>query len=281
MSATTKRAFTLVELLAVIAIIGVLVGLLLPAVQAARASARRIECANNMRQLGLAIHQFANTHGGKFPLMANHNTNDSSKSELEKSWITTLGPFMENVDAIRLCPDDVDRIEGEPDAEAALTSYAMNGYLREAEQIDTSQLPPPLAAEVRSRASDGLIGELYDLRSTHTTIMMFEGVALRLAFPHPDHVHSYTWFSEVNLREGTVAEKVRSEVSISRHHGSKVKYEDANDGETQVANDREKYQDSSGTANYLYADGHVAAIPAYQIVQWCEEPFNFAIPRND
>lgn len=239
----------------VIAIIGVLVALLLPAVQAARASARRTECASNMRQLGLAIHQYANTHGGKFPLMANHNTLDSTKSELEKSWITTLGPFMENVDAIRLCPDDVARLEGEPDAEAALTSYAMNGYLREAEQVDTSRLPPPMAAEVRSRASDGLIGELYDLRSTHTTIMMFEGVALRLAFPHPDHVHSYTWFLEVNLREGKVAEEVRKEVSIARHQGA--------------------------TANYLYADGHVAAIPADQIVQWCEEPFNFAIPQND
>jgi prepilin-type N-terminal cleavage/methylation domain-containing protein len=84
------RGFTLVELLVVIAIIGVLIALLLPAVQAAREAARRMSCSNHVKQLSLALHNYHDTHQ-QFPAMAN----SYGRNSWRKSVFLSLLPFIE------------------------------------------------------------------------------------------------------------------------------------------------------------------------------------------
>jgi prepilin-type processing-associated H-X9-DG protein/prepilin-type N-terminal cleavage/methylation domain-containing protein len=238
-----RTAMTLVELLVVIAIVGMLVALLLPAVQAARATARAAMCKNNMRQIGLGMLQFCDLHKGEFPEWY-HAIHQPGEAEGIYSWIYTLAPHMENVDEIRICPEDFLLPER---AILRSTSYVVSDYL------GADSVP-------------GHVRNINKLQATSRTIAVFEAADKRernpltyredrrmeYADPKWDHAHASSWFSSLNIEEGLVAKAVKADIQPDRH---------------------------STSAHYLYVDGHVDAIPAAQIDEWISQKFNFAQPE--
>lgn len=98
-----RKGFTLIELLVVITIIGILVSLTLPAIQSARASARKLSCLNNMRNVGLAVVNFSSGANSQLPLLVDPNIETTAYASNpnthwdDLSWCTTILPFLDAV----------------------------------------------------------------------------------------------------------------------------------------------------------------------------------------
>lgn len=187
--------FTLVELLVVVAIIAVLIGLLLPAVQSARAAARTTKCASNMRQVGLGIVLYAEAHRGAMPL----STHDLTHEEEEESWIYTVAPFVEAVNEIRICPSDPN---GAGRLQENLTSYILNSY-------------------VCITGDTGAITNLNKLAERSKTYIAFEA-SDSIGTSHADHTHSVNWFKDptslpLSVRGKRTWARIRQDVQTDRH----------------------------------------------------------------
>ncbi|MEX1039243.1 MAG: DUF1559 domain-containing protein [Pirellulaceae bacterium] len=149
---TRKSGFTLVELLVVIAIIGVLVALLLPAVQQAREAARRMQCSNNLKQIGLALHNYHDTFntfppGGLWNLDTPWMLTDGG-SNMEKGTIMVfLLPFIEqgaiydSIDFSSTTQNTRDQFVDPPANTIPVRSVVVNGYLCPSDTHDGGLIP--------------------------------------------------------------------------------------------------------------------------------------------
>ncbi|HMO34835.1 MAG TPA: type II secretion system protein [Gemmatales bacterium] len=162
-----RRGFTLVELLIVIAIIGLLIAMLLPAVARVRLAADIMTDANNMRTLGMALRQYLNSHNGKFPGYA--------ETTGSKPWMDKLIPYLES--------EDVFYSEYDPKVKARRnakgSSYVINGYLSDAHSLPTD--------------SD-FINRMQDCTAQSKMMAIFHGSDRRGHGRTNDHTHAENWF---------------------------------------------------------------------------------------
>jgi len=243
-----RRGFTLVELLVVIAIIGVLVALLLPAVQAAREAARRSQCQNHLKQFGLALHNHHDTYnsfpkngmldgpynmrvGGLIPLLPfmeqgalKDQIDNHGLADPPLPWTSSFIPWRAQVPTF-LCPSDPGSSGG------SSTSVARNNYMFSIGDSYTnlrfsSSATPKVMRGVFSAARKTRFADITD--GTSNTIMMAErSIAANAQMIRQGHATSVSITSNPSACLATVSTTNRNEYTGSAYGGAGLRWTDA------------------------------------------------------
>ena len=164
-----RRGFTLVELLVVIAIMSMLIGLLLPAVQYARAAARRTQCLSQLHNIGIAMESYMDSHGvrSKYPDCAQLPSLPPNRPSL----VPTLGPYMENEQTVFRCPADDSSFRDQARLEASLPPEGLSYFDKEgiSYEYPASRLAKKTRQKVMENRSSTTVWISYDFEAFHGT----------------------------------------------------------------------------------------------------------------